>query len=66
METLHKNILDNTVPTLKTVSENGRNHTAFVIASYVIIGLLVGSLPTTLIANTIKLRKHIKQQKDAK
>lgn len=66
MESIHKNIVDNAVPPLKAIAETDGNHKLVVFASWLIIGLLVGSLTTTLISNTIKLRKHLAQQKECK
>ena len=65
MESLYKNIINNTAPPMKALDEDNGNHIFMVCTSYLIIGLLIGMLSTSLIANSLKLKKHIAEQKGA-
>lgn len=66
MESIHKNIINNTVPPLKALDENSSNHPLMIFISYCLVGLLLGSMTTQLVINTMKLNKHLAEQKTLK
>lgn len=64
-ESVFKNMSSNLVPPLKSVKETNDNTHWFAIASFILLGLLTGSLVSTIIYNTLEYKKTKKEVEEA-